>query len=452
MHTELHYLSLTDAARLVKARLVSPVELTRAMLDRIAVHDPALHSFITVTAEEALAQARQAEQDISRGHYRGPLHGIPIAYKDNIETKGVRTTANSRALADHVPLADAEVVVNLARAGAVSLGKLGLPELAFGSPGSDDLYPAPLNPWNLAHSAGASSSGPAAAVAAGFAFATVGTDTGGSIRHPAALCGAVGLKPTFGRVSTAGIVPLSVSQDHVGPLTRTVADNAAMLQAMCSSFARGPRSTIASTRIGVPARLLEEVGLSPEVRAAFDEALDTLKAMGASIIEVPSPKLADVNTAGTRIILMEAWAQYGAGVRANPQAYGEEFRTRVAKGEALTAAERDAALAMRAEIGREHERLFAEQVDIIVSPAREEPAVTMAQFLGNPLGVRGQLTRVYNLARVPALVMPMGFSAKGLPLSLQLAAGLGQESRLYDVAEAFEQASGWTHLHPAPGA
>lgn len=447
MHAELHYLPLRDAARLVKRRLVSPVELTRALLKRIVAHDDRIHAFITLTAEQALLEAKEAEKEILAGRYRGPLHGIPVAYKDNVETQGVRTTAHSRSLASHIPATDAAVVRHLKDAGAISLGKLSLQELAYGSPGANDAFPSPLNPWSLAHSPGGSSSGSGAAVAAGFVYGAVGTDTGGSIRHPSAVCGVVGMKPTFDLVSTRGVIPLSPTQDHVGPITRTVGDNAAMLQAMCG-FRRGQRTQVRTVRIGVPFDLIDHVGLDTDVQTAFQESLDLLKSLGASIVPIQTPRLADVNAIGTRIILAEAWDAHGAALEEAPQLFGDAFRTRVMKGKGITPADRDAALAAREEIQQHYARLFAGSVDIVASPGREEPAMTMQKLLDDPLGVRGQFTRLYNLARIPALVMPMGFSAGGLPLSLQLAAGMGNESRIYDVAEEVEAQAGWTRFHP----
>lgn len=447
MRASLHYLSLRDAARLVRLRLVSPVELTRTLLERIDAHDDSVHAFLTLTVEQALQEARRAEKEIMAGRYLGPLHGIPIAYKDNVETQGVRTTAHSRSLANHIPDTDADVVRHLKGAGAVSLGKLSLQELAYGSPGANDAFPSPLNPWSVAHSPGGSSSGSGAAVAAGLVYGAVGTDTGGSIRHPSAVCGVVGMKPTFDLVSTRGVIPLSPTQDHVGPITRTVGDNAAMLQAMCG-FERKERTQVKGTRVGVPFDLIEHVGLDTDVERAFQESLDLLKALGASIVSIQTPRLADVNAIGTRIILAEAWAAHGAALQTTPQLYGDAFRNRVMKGQSLTPADRDAALAAREEIQQHYARLFASEVDVIVSPGREEPAMTMQKLREDPLGVRGQFTRMYNVARIPALVMPMGFSREGLPLSLQLAAGMGNESRVYDVAEDIETQAGWTRFHP----
>src|SRR5688500_15907112 len=232
MATDLHYLTITQAGALMRDRKLSPLELTQAHLARIAALQPRLHAYITVTADQALAQARAAESQIMAGDDRGPLHGIPLAHKDIVWTKGVRTTAHSRLLAEWVPPEDAFVYANLVSAGAVSLGKTALHEFAYGVPGSDEAFPAARNPWNIDRAPGSSSSGSGAAVAAGLAMGAIGTDTGGSVRHPAAVCGIVGMKATYGRVSIHGILPLAASMDHAGPMTRTVRDNALMLQAM----------------------------------------------------------------------------------------------------------------------------------------------------------------------------------------------------------------------------
>ena len=448
MHASLTALSLLDVARLVKARLVSPVELTRAALDRISTYNSKVHAFITVTAEEALSEASRAEDAIGRDEWLGPLHGIPIAYKDNIEIAGHRTTAHSRSMAGHVSRVDAEVVRRLRAAGAVSLGKLSLQELAYGSPGADDAFPSARNPWSLAHSPGGSSSGSGAAVAAGFAWGAIGTDTGGSIRHPAAVCGVVGIKPTFGRVSVEGTIALSHTQDHVGPLTRSVRDNAVMLEAMSGARLPAPRATIASLRIGVPRDLIERVNPDPCVQAAFERTLALLRELGAELVDISTPHLADFNALGTRIILAEAWAQHGKALYATPELFGDAFRTRVLRGEQVSAADYEAALVAQVQIQDHYARLFSQQVEAIVSPSREEPAMTMEKLLADPLGVRGQFTRIYNLARIPALAMPMGFSPEGLPLSVQIAAAANDEATVYDIASALEREAGWTRFQP----
>jgi len=448
MHASLPYLSLCDVSQLVKARLVSPVELAQILLNRIEALDGQVHSFISITRERALQEARQAEAEIFKGQWRGPLHGIPVAYKDNIETRNVRTTAHSRSMMEHVPSADAEVVQRLAQAGAICMGKLSLQELAYGSPGDDDAFPSPRNPWSLAHSPGGSSSGSGAAVAAGFVYGAVGTDTGGSIRHPAAVCGVVGLKPSFDLVSTQGTIPLSPTQDHVGPLTRGVMDNAVMLQAMTGLSPGKPRKSTSDLRIGIPFDLIDTIGLEASVQEAFDTTLGRLKSLGASIVPVPTPMAADFNALGTRIILYEAWARYGAALQANPELFGAAFRARVKRGAGISSRDYESAVKAREGIEHHYARLFASGVDAIVSPGREEPAMTMERLRSEPLGVRGQFTRIYNLARIPALVMPMGFSPEGLPLSVQIAAAFHDEASIYGIAAALERDAGWTGFHP----
>ncbi|MDB5840025.1 MAG: gatA 2, partial [Herminiimonas sp.] len=286
MTVPLHYLTIGQAACRIAAGELSPVDLVEACLARIEAIDPTLHAFITVTAERARQEARQAAQEIRAGRYRGPLHGIPIAHKDMLLTEGVRTTAHSMLLKDWVPDADAAAVTRLKQAGAISLGKTACHEFAFGSPAADDVFPAARNPWNPDHMPGSSSSGSGAAVAAGLVMAATGTDTGGSVRHPAAACGIVGMKPTYGRVSLHGVIPLAPSMDHVGPMTRNVADNALLLQALAGhdprdagcverkvpDFSGGIDCPIRGLRIGVPRREIDAQPHAPEVLAAFAEA------------------------------------------------------------------------------------------------------------------------------------------------------------------------------------
>jgi aspartyl-tRNA(Asn)/glutamyl-tRNA(Gln) amidotransferase subunit A len=463
MSEEFSYLSILEAARLIKTRKVSPVELTKSLLGRIERLNPKIHAFITVTPELALRQAAQAEKEIGKGRYLGPLHGIPIGYKDNVHTRGIRTTAHSKLLLDFVPSADAMVVRRLADAGAVCLGKLALHEFAYGSPGHKDPFPAARNPWNLDYSPGGSSSGSGAAVAAGMAMGAVGTDTGGSVRHPAAVCGLVGMKPTFGAVDEAGVIPLSPSQDHVGPLTRTVADNAIMLNVMmgqrqglpfpnlssdlhCLDQANG---SVRGLRIGIPTKFLDSADMHAEVREAFEASLAVLRELGAAIIPVEIPMLVEANLLGTRIIIMEAYRYHREDLERHPERFGEAFASRVLKGAEYSEADYHNARAAQDTLKRAFGAVFADDIDVIATPGREDPPITMDQLLNDPLGARGIMTRMYNLAHIPALVVPMGLSRQGLPLSLQLAAALDEEALLYKIANEFESATGWTTRHPS---
>jgi len=458
--TALHELSITEAGRLLRKGDLSPVELTRACLDRIAAVDGRLHAFITVTGEVALAQARTAETELAAGRDRGPLHGIPIAHKDIVCTRGIRTTAHSNLLRDWVPEADAGVHTRLMQAGAVLVGKLSLWEFAYGNPGPTVAFPPARNPWHIDYSPGGSSSGSGTAVAAGMCLGATGTDTGGSIRHPATVCGIVGMKPTFGRVSVRGVLPLAPSLDHVGPMTRTVRDNALMLQAMAGHDPGDPISAavpvpdfsaligqpLAGLRLGVPRAFMAATAHEPECLAAFEEALRVLRGLGASTVDFDFPVLAPAADLGTRIIVSEAYPYHALHLAMSPHKYDVSLRARLASLPSPAALAE--AHATRATLKHEYAMLFGGGVDAIVSVGREGEGGTMASLAGDPTGKRGGCTRMYNMAGLPALVLPMGFGARGLPLSLQIAADRWREDRVYQIAAAYEDAAGWTARRP----
>ena len=321
--TDLPYLSLTEASALIKARRLSPVELTQAILDRIDRLDGNVGAFITVTRDLALGAAREAEQEIARGRYRGPLHGIPFGVKDTHYTKGIRTTANTPVLLDFVPDFDATVVARLKAAGGVLVGKMKLPEFSFGSAGEGGAFPDAKNPWNLSRTPGGSSSGSAAALAAGLLTVATGGDTSGSIRNPATFCGVVGMKPTYGRVSRRGIVVISWSLDHVGPMTRTVADNAMLLNVMAGSdpaddssselpvpdYTRALQRDVRGLRIGIP-RPTQFEGYHPDVMRAFASALEVYRRLGAHVSEVDLPSTADLIDDVQQIVRIAEAASY----------------------------------------------------------------------------------------------------------------------------------------------
>jgi len=462
MPDDLQYLTITDAARRLRSGDLSPVELTRTCLDRIQALDSRLHAFITVTPEQALAAARRAEIEIRAGRHRGPLHGIPIAHKDIVCTRGVRTTAHSNLLRDWIPTEDATVHTRLVEAGAVCLGKLSLWEFAYGNPGPTVAFQPARNPWNLDYSPGGSSSGSGAALAAGLCLGATGTDTGGSIRHPSAVCGTVGMKPTFGRVSVKGVLPLAASYDHVGPMTRTVRDNALMLQAMAGHDPADPTSldapvpdfggligtSIAGLRLGVPRGFITTSNPhDPECIAAFDEALCALRDLGAQTVDFDLPDFAARVDLGTRITIAEAYAYHRENLERFPERYDHSFRERVLLAARLGEAELAEARAAREQLRREYAALFASGIDAVVSPAREGISDTMQQLAANS-GRRGNCTRMYNMTGLPALVLPMGFGAHGLPLGLQIAADRLAEDRIYQIAAAYEDATGWHTRHP----
>lgn len=463
MNEPLHYLTIEQAAERIRAGALSPVALVHACLDRVAACDPKLHAFITLNAEQALAQAKIAETDIRAGRYRGPLHGIPIAHKDIVCTKGLRTTAHSDQLRDWVPDEDAAVYTRLQDAGAISLGKLSLWEFAYGNPSEHAAFAPARNPWHVDYSPGGSSSGSGAAVSAGLVFGATGTDTGGSIRHPAAVCAIVGMKPTFGRVSVRGVLPLAASLDHVGPMTRTVRDNALMLQAMAGHDPEDPTSArvevpdylqaidaggVQGMKLAVPRRFMTSGTHDAECLSAFEEALRVLRSLGATTVDFDFAEIGLAADLGTRILLVEAYAYHRRNLETQPEKFDRSLRERLEAAKAISAAELQAANDVRAALKRKYAELFASGVDAIVSAGRESISDTMAALMGAPTARRGGCTRMYNLSGMPALVLPMGFGSHGLPLGLQIAADMFCEPTIYRVAAAYESAAGWASRHP----
>jgi len=454
--------TISEAAKRIRTGEISPVELTRTCLDRIATLNDELHAFITVTGEQALEQARLAESEISAGAWRGPLHGIPIAHKDMVCTRGVRTTAHSNLLRDWIPESDATVHTRLTAAGAISLGKLALWEFASGLPGPNVAFPPARNPWNTEYSPAGSSSGSGTAVSAGLCLGATGTDTGGSIRFPAAACGIVGMKPTYGRVSVHGVLPLAPSLDHVGPMTRTVRDNALMLQAMAGYDPADPTSAdepvrnfqrligqdLRGFKIAIPRTYIDTTPHDGDCVEAFDRAIDVLVRLGVELVEFDFPSLYRAGDVTTRILLAEALGHHLPNLLGNPEAYDKPFRERLMQVTAPAPEEWDALKAERRELKREYARLFASGVDLIASPGRQGAAETMASLLAQAPARRNNCTRMYSLSGMPALVMPMGFSTSGLPFGIQFAASWFAEDRIYQVAAAYEAATGWTSRRP----
>jgi aspartyl-tRNA(Asn)/glutamyl-tRNA(Gln) amidotransferase subunit A len=453
--------SIGEASELLRKRELSPVELTKNCLQRIETLNPVLNAFITVTVEQALAQARAAEAEISRGHWRGPLHGIPLGLKDLIDTAGVRTTAASALFKDRVPAADAEVVRRLKNAGAVFLGKQNLHEFAYGGSSMISYYGEVRNPWNPACITGGSSGGSAAAVAAGLVYGAIGTDTAGSIREPASQCGVVGLKPTYGRVSTRGVIPLSMSLDHVGPITRTVSDAAVMLQAIAGYDERDRNSANAwvpdflaalregskALRVGVPRKFFYE-DLDPEVASAVEQALHTLAAISGAVREIEL----DVPTDRT-LQSAESYAYHAPFVSRSPELYLPETLNRILKGADIRGEEVEQRRSELREIRREIDKVF-ENVDILITPTTPVPAPTIAELKENPdlLRPRELLllrnTRPVNVWGLPAISVPCGFTTAGLPIGLQIIAPHWREDRVLQLACAYEQATDWHRRSP----
>lgn len=463
MTQPLHYLTIEAASALLRSGDLSPVELVDAHLRRIAALNETLHAFITVTGDTARAEATQAEREIRAGKYCGPLHGIPIAHKDLVCTKGVLTTAHSNLLKEWVPSENATVFDRLRGAGAISVGKTSLHEFGIGSPGADEAFPAARNPWNVAHMPGSSSSGSGAAVAAGLCMGATGSDTGGSVRHPAAVCALVGMKPTYGRVSARGVLPLATSMDHVGHMTRTVIDNAIMLQAMagydpkdpCSAHRKVPDfrrligKSMRGVRIGVPRRFIESLEQAPEVVAGFACAEQVFRDLGARIEDVDPAGLDESHEAGTQIITYEGFQYHREHLAADPDKYSVNFRGRFSKAAQITGDEYEGALRKAERLRASVAAIFGSGVDILISTGRERPAQTMAELVADPFGKRSVALRMYSVTGNPALVLPMGFSDAGLPLGLQVAAAHFREDRVYQAAHAYEQETQWCERHPA---
>jgi aspartyl-tRNA(Asn)/glutamyl-tRNA(Gln) amidotransferase subunit A len=436
----------------LRRREVSPVELTRACLDRIEKLNPALNAFITVTAESALAEARTAEIEISRGEWRGPLHGIPVAVKDLIDTAGTRTTAASALFEHRVPAEDAEVVRRLRQAGAVLLGKNNLHEFAYGGSSLVGFFGDIHNPWNTAHIAGGSSGGSAAAVAAGLCYAAVGTDTAGSIREPAALCGCVGIKPTYGRVSARGVIPLAWSLDHVGPLAATVADAAVVLQGIAgydaldvgsvnvpASDYSGMIDQAKALRVGVPRGYFFDE-LDDEVRVAVEQALAVIGTLVAEVrdvsIEVPADRTVQA---------AESYAYHAADVARTPELYQPETLRRLRSGADISAAEY---ILRHRELKEERRRAhdFFAEVDLLITPTMPIPAPAIAGLKKDPDALRPaelkllRNTRPFNVWGLPAVSVPCGFTKSGLPIGLQIAGPHWREDLVLRLAHGYEQA------------
>ncbi len=452
--------TIIELAPRLRRREVSPLELTRACLERIEKLNPTLNAFITVTAESALAEAHAAETEIARGEWRGPLHGIPIALKDLIDTAGTRTTAASALYQNRVPTEDAEVVRRLRRAGAVILGKNNLHEFAYGGSSLVSLFGEIRNPRNVAHIAGGSSGGSAAAVAAGLCYAAIGTDTAGSIREPAALCGCVGIKPTYGRVSCRGVIPLAWSLDHVGPLAATVGDAAAVLQAIAgydaldvnsvdvpvadyvSSPSSAPGDGTKTLRVGIPWDYFYN-DLDDEVRAAVDGALAVIKTLVAEIhemqIAIPTDRM--VQNA-------ESYAVHAVHIARTPELYQPETLRRIRFGENISAAEY---IRWRRELDGERRRAhdFFADVDLLVTPTTPIPAPGIAELKKNSEALRPaelvllRNTRPFNVWGLPAISVPCRLTKSGLPIGLQIAGPRWREDLVVRLARAYEAATDW---------
>ena len=461
--SDLHWLTAVDAAEAVAARKLSPVELTTVLLDRIGRLDPKLHVFIRLDAETALQSARAAETEIMAGHSRGPLHGVPVGIKDIIDVAGLPTTCHSKILIDHVAAADAVCVAKLRGAGAIVLGKLSTHEFAIGGPSFDLPWPPARNPWNPDHHPGGSSSGSGAGVAGGLFPLALGSDTGGSVRNPASACGIVGLKPTYGLVSRRGVFPLSFTLDHVGPLTRTVADNALLLEAIAGHDPLDPGSAASATghyasAIGRGARGLRigfirhfhetDLPANPEVAAGLEEVARSLGEEGAEIRNITLPSLAEFGAVNRIILQSEAWAIHGPWLRERPGDYGQLARRRLLPGAFLAAGDYVQAQRRRLEMIAAVEAALRE-VDVLMCASAMDPPSRIEDAEETERTYPRQARTPFNVTGHPALAMMAGLSSGGLPLSVQFIGRYFDERTVFQAAAAWERAGGTAQKHPS---
>ncbi|MDE2785445.1 MAG: amidase [Chloroflexota bacterium] len=459
----LYFLTIHQAGELMRRGELSPVELTRACLDRIADTDDRLHSFILLLADEALEQARVAESEMLRGEYRGPMHGIPFALKDLYDTAGVRTTSGSRVDIERVPTEDATTTARLKDAGGILLGKLAMHEFALGGPDWTTPFEPACNPWNLNHITGGSSSGSGSAVAAGQALGALGSCTGGSIRGPASLCGIVGLKPTYGRVSRYGVVTLSWSQDHAGPMTWTVEDTAYMLQAIAGhdpkdptssrapvpDYSRSLREDMRGVRLGLPRHYFfdPDPSVNPEVVATVEKAIGELESLGASVQEVSLPSLDYIRAANSVIMVSEAYAYHEPNLKSRPEEFGEIVRGRFRVGGMLSAADYLQAQRVRTWARREFAEVM-QNVDLLVTPTMTQPAAAFEGYDPSSTARGRSFTAPFNATGLPAISVPCGFTERGLPVGMQFAGKPFDEPGVIQAAYTYQQHARWYEQRP----
>lgn len=456
MSKSLIELGLVEVAEKVKKKEVSPVEVVQACLEEIKAKDGEINAFITLTEDKALEQAKAAEQEIMSGQYKGELHGIPIALKDNIYTKGVRTTIGSEIYKDFIPEENAEIVNKLEASGAISLGKLNMHQFAYGTTGDRSYFGPTRNPHDLSKVTGGSSSGSGAAVAANFVYGTIGTDTGGSIRIPASACGIVGMKPTFGLVSKHGTHTLAWTLDHLGPMTKTVLDNATMLNHIAGYDPKDPFSvkadkvdyteeigkSLAGLTIGIPNNFYFDV-MQEEIRASFEQTVKDLEASGVTIKYVDIPYMEELLTAQHGILMTEGYAALEREFRESPQLIEEEVRSRIVGGMYVSAAEYFQMLKIKHLAIEEFLKLYQE-VDVFMTPTlAAAPCDIDQREIEVPTGkehprLYNRLTGPMNTTGFPAISVP-GIPAKGLPMGIQFFGPPFSEKRLYRFAAAVEK-------------
>jgi len=466
--SQLPFLSATELGSLIKSREVSPVEATEAYLERIPRIDGKLNSYITVTPDRALADAKKAEQEIVSGKYRGPMHGVPIAVKDQVYTKGILTTGGSTILKDFVPDEDATVISNLNDAGAVLLGKLNMSEFAMGD-AFEHPYGRPHNPWDLSRNAGTSSSGSGAATAAFLCATSLGEDTGGSIRGPASFCGLVGIRPSWGRVSRHGVLGASWSMDQVGPISRTVSDCAITLAAIAGHDPKDGHTWdvpvpdylaslsvgVQSLKIGVITERVQGPSVDPQVRDLVVKAIAQLGELGAVVSEIEIPLIAQSAAISTAVTYGDVSGVHREGIDNHLKEYDYNLQLRLLTGAILPAQAHQKAVRLRHML-RQQILDALEKVDVLVMPTSSIPASPLPEKAGveskeaflEMLGGRRSFTAPFNLASVPALSINCGFTVDDLPVGLQIAGKPFDESMVFRVAYAYEQATDWNTRRP----
>jgi len=465
--SELPFLSAGDLSRLIQSKEVSPVEATEAYLDRIGSLDHRFNSYLTVMREQALADAQQAEEDIASGQHKGPMHGVPVAVKDQFWSKGVRSTGGSRILADFVPDEDATVIANLRKAGAVVLGKTNMTEFAI--TGFSHRYATPRNPWNTDSYTGGSSSGSGAATAAYLCATSLGEDTGGSIRFPATWCGLVGLRPSWGLVSRYGVMRGVWSMDTVGPISRTVEDAAITLGAIAGHDPKDRYSSTAPVpdyrqalggdlkglKIGVITEFMESDLVEPKVRQTVSDSFATLGELGATVEEVSVPLSIDAGVTSAVLLAVEPALAQQDWIKDQLQDYGHDVRILLLTGSLLPAQAYYKAQKLRTML-RQQVLDFLKKYDVLVlptsgksaQPLEQDPPITSKETASR---LAFLFTRIFNLASCPAMSVPCGFDDRGMPVGLQIGARPGAEETIFKVAHAYEQATAWHTMRP-PGA
>jgi aspartyl-tRNA(Asn)/glutamyl-tRNA(Gln) amidotransferase subunit A len=447
-------LTIKQASDLLRRKAATPVDLTEACLQRIEQYDPRLNAFITVTREQALAAAREMAEEQRRGKWRGPLHGIPIALKDNIDTAGIRTTGASELFKDRVPSEDAEVARRLKNAGAILLGKTNLHEFAYGTTSAVTFFGAVHNPWALDRIPGGSSGGSAAATSADLCLGSLGTDTGGSVRIPASFCGVVGFKPTYGRVSCRGVIPLSWTLDHVGPISKTVEDAAILLDAIAGfdqldpasddapvpGYARAIALPVAKLRLGLPRSPYFD-GLDPEVQRAVENAIEVLAKLTAGARDVTLPP-----TNGLNLIGPEAYAYHSKWIAESPNLYQPATRAILQRSADSKAPAYADSLHKVYLLRREIKKVF-ESVDLLITPTMPLPPVTIEASATQSATTRN--TSPFDVYGLPAISLPCGFTSAGLPVGLQISGAAFAEPALLALAHAYEQATEWHKRRPS---